>query len=120
MVYYERRSLAAAESVFREALERLEALGRADATLGIVYSNLADVLSARGDFESARTLYSRSLDVQEKSVGTRNGQFAKTLERFAQLLSKIHANAEADSVAARAKIIRAELSYTVSVAPAKR
>jgi tetratricopeptide (TPR) repeat protein len=119
MVYYERRSLAAAESAFRSALERLDALGPTDATRGIVYSNLADVLSARGDYQSALAFYSQSIDIQEKSVGTRNGQFAKTLERFAQLLRKIHANEEAECVAARAKMIRAELSYTVTVAPLK-
>jgi tetratricopeptide (TPR) repeat protein len=116
VVNQERRNLDAAESFFRRALDiRIAASGPADPALGRVYSHLADVVFARGNYEESRLLYNQSLQVQEKNGDVRGIDFAQTLEGLAQVLRKLRSPAEADQMAARAKAIRADLAYTISI-----
>jgi Flp pilus assembly protein TadD len=66
LVYFRRGSLIAAENALRTALDIPTGPDWTDANTGIVYSNLPDVLAARGEYESTRSLFTRFLPDSRK------------------------------------------------------
>jgi tetratricopeptide (TPR) repeat protein len=110
--YEERRNFRAAESVLRRALNiRLKAFGPDSLPVALSNARLASALAQQNQLNEARTLFTLSLSTQERFEIT--PEYITTLERFARLLRKMEDRGQAETYEARAKYIRAELSYTV-------
>jgi tetratricopeptide (TPR) repeat protein len=111
-----RGKLDEAEKMLRRALEiRLKAFGPAKTIVAETSFTLAVILTEKGNYDEAKLLYNNALEVQELVLGPKTPQVARTLEHIANLLHKMNHAEEALAAAARAKLIRAELEYTVGV-----
>jgi hypothetical protein len=60
-----RRNLEAAEHLYRKAMEIDERLGRYEG-MANQYTNLGEVMEARGDLEAAREMWTRSCELFAK------------------------------------------------------
>ncbi len=68
--------------------------------------SLASVDRAQGRYAEAEPLYKRALAVREKELRPDHPFVATSLENYAALLRDVGRNAEADTLDARAKVIR--------------
>ena len=66
-------------------------------------------------YDEARSLFTKSLPIQERVLGASAPELALALERFARLLRQMKDTTAAETVEARVRNIRATLAYTVSV-----
>ncbi len=69
---------------------------------------MALLYEAQGRYAEAEPLYQRSLTIMEKALGPEHPNVATTLENYAELLRTMNRDAEAKSMEARAKAIRAK------------
>jgi len=72
---------------------------------------LAEVLTAKGNYDDAKIQYERALQEGEKDTA----MTATIMERFSRLLRIMKADSQAAEIEFRAKKIRAALAYTTSV-----
>ena len=72
---------------------------------------LAEVLTAKGNYDDAKIQYERALQEGEKDTA----MTATIMERFSRLLHIMKADSQAAEIEFRAKKIRAALAYTTSV-----
>jgi tetratricopeptide (TPR) repeat protein len=72
---------------------------------------LADLLTAKGNYDEAKIQYEQALQYSEKDTALS----ATIMERFSKLLRIMKADGQAAEIEFRAKKIRAALAYTTSV-----
>lgn len=79
--------LAAAETLYREALEiQREELGEEHADVGRTLNDLGVTLGMRGDLAAAEDLYSRSLEIQRRELGAKHPDTIDTLSNLGSIL----------------------------------
>ncbi len=71
-------------------------------------NNLAELYRAQGNYAQAEPLYQRALAIWQKALGPEHPQVAMVLENYTVLLYRLHRDAEAEKMEARAKAIRAK------------
>ena len=77
--------------------------------------HLARVLAAKGSNVESNVLYAAVLEWQERNIGPKAVEVATTLEHYAELMHSTKSVAQAREMEFRAKQIRAERAYTVTV-----
>jgi tetratricopeptide (TPR) repeat protein len=75
--------------------------------VAVSLNNLAKLYYAQGQYAQAEPLYRRALAIKEKALGPEHPNVATTLANYADLLRKLDRTAEAETMEARAKAIRA-------------
>ena len=114
-LYLKQDKLEQAEAVLRRNLAIRELVfGTDSAYTASTAASLANLLTAKGEYEEARKLFTDALNTQERVLG-RVPEVASTLDQFANMLRRIHNDALAGDLAARAESIRLESEYTVSL-----
>ena len=78
-LYYRVGNYGAAERSFREAIAIRRRLGQSEAELTVALANLASILSARGAYEEAESIYVQLLAVREQAFGAEDPSVASTL-----------------------------------------
>lgn len=121
VVHYRQKKLVQAEVELRRALEIGQtALGPGSFRTVSVTLSLAKVLAAGHRYTDAAPLFGAALAGQERLFGPATAEVATTLELYAKLLHELKNDAPAADMQARAKRIRAELSYTIKVGDAEK
>jgi tetratricopeptide (TPR) repeat protein len=114
--YYRQKDFSKAESLMRRSIAiRQKAYGPENRDTTVVKGLLAQVLAASGADEEAERLYAEVLSEQERILGPRTAEVALTLEGYADLLRRTNHADRAVGMEARARSIRQQLTYTVSV-----
>ena len=80
---------------------------------------LARLYAARKQYNDAEASYRRSLEIERAAYGAVHPTVAATLDSYAALLRTQNRNVEADVLAARAMVVRAQWNETL-VANANR
>jgi tetratricopeptide (TPR) repeat protein len=120
LAYFWQGKLDDAESVLRRSIEILQNSPAPDRTVATAYFGLGLVLTARGRYDEARSNYSAALETQEKLLGPKAPEIARTLDEFASLLRKMNLHTEALAMKARADSIRTYWKYTAPVRGSRR
>jgi tetratricopeptide (TPR) repeat protein len=112
LLHSEQGKLNEAEVELRRAQEiEIDRAGANPERVAKLSFELAEVLTAKGEYHDARIFYQQALPADAKETA----QTATVLERFSQLLRFMKANTQADEMEFRAKRIRAELRNSISV-----
>jgi tetratricopeptide (TPR) repeat protein len=120
IAYFWQGKLDEAERVLRRSIGIPRNAPSPDGTVATAYFGLGLVLTARGRYDEARSNYSAALETQEKILGPKAPEIARTLDEFASLLRKMNLNTEALSMQTRADSIRAFWTYTAPVSRKSR
>ena len=102
---YQAGRYAEAEKLFLAALKEAEEFGGQAPRLAVSLYNLAVVYRDLGSYAEAEPLFQRALLNFEKALGPEHPDLATTLESYASLLRRMHRDAEAERLRARAKAI---------------
>ena len=79
-----------------------------ESRLATSLNNLAELYHGQGRYAQAEPLLKRSLAISEKALGPDHPDVATSLENYAAQLRKMHRDAEAEKLEARAREIRAK------------
>jgi len=120
-LYYERHNPTDAENVLRRALQiQRKTFGPDSLGAALRSASLAEVLTERGKYSEAETLFHESLAIQEHMSETKTIEYARTLEMFAGLLHRTKSSNMANELDGRVKSIRLELEYSISANALRR
>jgi tetratricopeptide (TPR) repeat protein len=107
--YYFQGKLPDAEANLRHVLEaRSRTQAPPDSTEAIASYGLALVLTARGNYEDAKSRLKASLEIEEQNPGSKSLEVAMILDELARLTRKMNNPEEAAALEQRARRIRAE------------
>jgi tetratricopeptide (TPR) repeat protein len=109
-IYREKGDTAAAEPLFLNSVEMLQALklGRGHPDLAHLLDNYATQLRDEGKFDEAESFYKRALDTWAESRYPDHPDVAGALSNYAALLRKLDRAAEAEPMEKRAAAILAK------------
>jgi tetratricopeptide (TPR) repeat protein len=110
-VHYQQGKLDQSEQEFQRAKDLEIMRGIRGPRLSKLSFELAEVLTAKGNYDDAKIQYERALQEGEKDTALT----ATIMERFSSLLRIMKAESQAAEIEFRAKKIRAALAYTTSV-----
>jgi tetratricopeptide (TPR) repeat protein len=110
-VHYQQGKLDQSEQEFQRAKDLEIMRGIRGPRLSKLSFELAEVLTAKGNYDDAKIQYERALQEGEKDTA----MTATIMERFSSLLRIMKADSQAAEIEFRAKKIRAALAYTTSV-----
>ncbi len=105
---YEQGRYTEAEKQFIAAHEEAKKFGPEDPRLAMIFSNLAALYRAQGQYAKAEPLYQRAVAIMEKALGTDHPNVATSLENYAELLRNMNRETEAARMEALAETIRAK------------
>lgn len=105
---YEHGQYAVAEKQFLAALKEAQGFGPDDLRLAKSLNNVGAVYAVEGKYSKAEPLYKRSLAILEKTLGAEHPDVATCLENYGALLRQMRRTAEAETLEARARAIRAK------------
>lgn len=106
VLYHHQRKFAAATPLYEQVLALLEkTLPAEHPVLAHTLNNLAVVYEAQGNLTKAETLYQRAIPLLERTLGKDHTSVAAALSNYADLLRKMHRDAEAEFYDSRAKSI---------------
>jgi tetratricopeptide (TPR) repeat protein len=109
ILYESQGNYVEAVSFYKRALTILEkALGPEHPDVATSLNNLAGLCRILGNYTEAERHYQRALTVWEKALGPEHPNVAQCLENYAVVLRKMHREAEAVVLEARAQAIRAK------------
>lgn len=102
------------EVLLRNALAIWEkTLGPNHPHVAAALTALGRIYAARKQYEEAETSYQKSLDIERAALGSVNPAIADTLDFYAALLRMLNRRPEAEVLAARAMVMRAQWNERV-------
>ncbi|HEY9772786.1 MAG TPA: tetratricopeptide repeat protein [Planktothrix sp.] len=109
--YQNREQVVEAEMLFELAILIAERADEVDQShIATCSHHLADIYSARSDFQQALPLYARSIAIWESSFGRDHKVVGLALHSYGEVLSHVGRQSEADNVLVRARKILGDLA----------